>query len=77
MSALKRFKDEAGREFVSIDLTKHRSFGRACLDVWATREGRQLHHLLRTSKSISVPADLLDEARAKLQPNEIPDGVGN
>jgi hypothetical protein len=65
-----RFAGPDGREYVSVNVATYRVFARACCDELKAREGRSLHHLLRTAKSISVPAELLAGARERLSKPE-------
>lgn len=60
------FRGPDGRPHVSINLSTHRKFARACCDELALTERRQLHFLLGIAKSIDVPVSVLEGARARL-----------
>lgn len=61
-----------GVEMVSINVSKHRVFAHAALMAWKAKGGPNYLRLLGFAKAVTVPADVLDDARKSLKPEETP-----
>jgi hypothetical protein len=69
-----RAKPTAGRELrdangvlhVSLDTRTQRGFAYACLATWTLRDNRPRAWLMRSARSIDVPADIVEATRLRL-----------
>lgn len=86
----KHFLDKLGREWVSVSLIQSPRFAQACLDAWAARSRldplypEAPRHLATVrgwrfagANSITVPAEMLPEARKLLKPQDDDSGEGD
>lgn len=70
-----RFVGIDGREYVSIQTSKHRAFAAACLAELSRNDGRDRKWMLQHS-AVTVPVEILDVARSRLEAgNADPPGV--
>lgn len=65
-----RFVGSDGREYVSVHTGTHRAFAEACL-AEMSKDGRDRRWMLKHG-AITVPVEVLDAARARLEPEEPP-----